>query len=296
MTETQLRKVPQVFNGKDVGPLIFDEEPYKAYTVKLQSPIQLKYICFDKYDLPTKSLYDFSAKDDGTGKVVQERIYKGEGTINFIAYKPYAEARYHYLDDFEIHKDDNIINAIAVKNMKEWEESSHLLQNAEAYDAIWSNLIEPNGEYNLWAIYNPGDIEMGFKMYIPKDQIISNPSFKIEEFLTDTSTPSSDQRIAALSLDFSKVLDRLDADNGTLICINTTNELIEGSTSAHDLTGFLYNDAIKSGDLIKIPATDSASATHIRYLPMILITVATTVPSALQNIKIDRVERHYLYY
>lgn len=69
LTETGYRKLRQIFNGKDVQRLIFDEAPYKYYKAKVQSPPQLKTICFE---------------EDGV------RIYKGEGTIQFICYDPYG--------------------------------------------------------------------------------------------------------------------------------------------------------------------------------------------------------------
>lgn len=62
-------KLKRVLNFKGVQPLIFDETLYKKYYVKCSSPPTLKYICF-------------------TDK--ETRVYKGEGSINLIAYYPYA--------------------------------------------------------------------------------------------------------------------------------------------------------------------------------------------------------------
>lgn len=69
LSETDFRKWRQFCNGKELGDLIFDENPYKVYKAKITGTPQLKYICFDK---------------DG------QRVYKGEGTIQFTAYWPYA--------------------------------------------------------------------------------------------------------------------------------------------------------------------------------------------------------------
>lgn len=68
--DDNLRKLRQEFNFKGIKPLVFDEFPYKKYMVKCAQPPELKYICFDK--------------DSGI------RLYKGEGTLNLIAYYPYA--------------------------------------------------------------------------------------------------------------------------------------------------------------------------------------------------------------
>ena len=58
-----------MFSYKGIKPLIFDEYPYKKYMVKCAQPPQLKYICFDWKEF---------------------RIYKGEGTVQLIAYYPFA--------------------------------------------------------------------------------------------------------------------------------------------------------------------------------------------------------------
>ena len=74
LTETNLRRLRQLFNGKEVGELIFDETPYKVYAAKITGTPTIKAICFDE----TKS---------GGGL---ERIYRGEGTLQFTCYQPYA--------------------------------------------------------------------------------------------------------------------------------------------------------------------------------------------------------------
>ena len=71
LTEKQFRELQQVFGTKELGKLVFDERPYKYYMVKSGKP-QLNYICFG---------------EDG------ERIYKGEGTLTFTAYYPFAKSR-----------------------------------------------------------------------------------------------------------------------------------------------------------------------------------------------------------
>ena len=69
LRDEDLRKLRQMFSSKTIKPLIFDEFPYKKYMVKCAAPPQLKYICFDQYEF---------------------RIYKGEGTVQLVAYYPFA--------------------------------------------------------------------------------------------------------------------------------------------------------------------------------------------------------------
>lgn len=69
LRDTDIRKLRQVLGFKGIQELVFDETPYKKYMVKCSNPPTLKYIAFDQ---------------EGT------KIYKGEGTINLVAYYPYA--------------------------------------------------------------------------------------------------------------------------------------------------------------------------------------------------------------
>lgn len=69
VTETQLREMRQLFNGREEGELIFDEYPYKAYMAKITGSPNLKTVCF---------------MENG------QRVYKGEGTLTFTCYRPYA--------------------------------------------------------------------------------------------------------------------------------------------------------------------------------------------------------------
>lgn len=67
--DEDIRRLRQVFGFKGVQQLIFDETVYKKYYVKCSAPPTLKYISF---------------KDHET------KIYKGEGSINLVAYYPYG--------------------------------------------------------------------------------------------------------------------------------------------------------------------------------------------------------------
>lgn len=70
LSESGLRALRALFNGKEVRELIFDEQPYKAYDAKVTSTPTIKALCFDK--------------DDGS------RVYRGEGTVQFTCFYPYA--------------------------------------------------------------------------------------------------------------------------------------------------------------------------------------------------------------
>lgn len=73
LTEKKYKEMKQWLNGKTVGNLWFAEEPYKVWTAKVTGQPSIKYICFDEYE---------------DGKKI--RIYKGEGSVTFTSYYPYA--------------------------------------------------------------------------------------------------------------------------------------------------------------------------------------------------------------
>ena len=201
LTEKQFRELQQVFGTKELGKLIFDERPYKYYMVKSGKP-QLKYICFGK---------------EG------ERIYKGEGTLTFTAYYPFAKSIFKFLNEY------------GNKNKDEWKEASGMKAEKGTYD-----IVSNNGSI---SVYNAGDLETDFilKFSLPVD-----------------STPIGDIKITLSKENVGKVEAFLDlngfskkgADTG--FQINTKTNLIEGF-NAEGLTGTLYNENITQGDFFKIP-------------------------------------------
>ena len=201
LTEKQFRELQQVFGTKELGKLVFDERPYKYYMVKSGKP-QLKYICFGK---------------EG------ERIYKGEGTLTFTAYYPFAKSVFKFLNEY------------GNKNKDEWKEASGMKAEKGTYD-----IVSNNGSI---SVYNAGDLETDFilKFRLPVD-----------------NTPIGDIKITLSKESVGKVEAFLDlngfskkgADTG--FQINTKTNLIEGF-NAEGLTGTLYNENITQGDFFKIP-------------------------------------------
>ena len=80
LSEEQYKRLRQVFNTKELGELKFAETDYKYYMAKPTGIPQLKTVCFEE------EYYDEVDK-----KNKKRRIYKGEGTIQFTAYYPYAK-------------------------------------------------------------------------------------------------------------------------------------------------------------------------------------------------------------
>ena len=217
LTEKQFRELQQVFGTKELGKLVFDERPYKYYMVKSSKP-QLKYICFGK---------------DG------ERIYKGEGTLSFTAYYPFAKSIFKFLEK-EIEKETGKEVYVLRKtypNIEEWAEASGMKAQGTLDKVPTNEDNEPIPGDIL--VYNAGDLETDF---ILKFNGAPGDAVNIE-----LSQQNVGNKKAFLNL---KKFGLKNTDTG--FQINTKTNLIEGF-NAEGLTGTLYNENITQGDFFKIP-------------------------------------------
>lgn len=214
LTEAQFRKLQQVFGIKELGKLIFDERPYKYYMVKSGNP-QLKYICFGKEGGP--------------------RIYKGEGTLTFTAYYPFAKSVFKFLEKTQKEGKEVYVLQSTYSNIEEWAEASGMKAQG-TLDKVSKN---PTGGVYSISVYNAGDLETDF---ILKFNSAPNNAINIE---------LSQQNVAGkkgfLNL---KNFGLKGTDTG--FQINTKTNLIEGFNTK-GLTGVLYNENIIQGDFFKIP-------------------------------------------
>lgn len=219
LTEEKFRLLVDTFSTKELKRLIFDEAPYKYYMAKPSGTLQLKYICFDE------------------GGV---RIYKGEGTLNFVAYYPFAKS---------VHKFLNSYSAEDSTEKTEWNKYAKLLPNNN------NNIYDGTGpSINL---YNSGQLETDFYAYY---------SFVGTTIAATNIKISQDPNNRTLS--FSSITKK-GSDNH--IRINSKTNLIEGCSNFDAPTGTLYNSSITSGDFFKIPllastfVSDGANCTKIEY-------------------------------
>lgn len=204
LTEKQFRELQQVFGTKELGKLVFDERPYKYYMVKSSKP-QLKYICFGK---------------EG------DRIYKGEGTLNFTAYYPYAKSIHKFLDEY------------SDKNKDEWKEASGMRPSKQTTEFTYDTF----DKNDTVRVYNAGDLEADF---ILKFNGAPSDAVNIELGQQDVGDKKAFLNLKKFSL----------KNTDTGFQINTKTNLIEGF-NAEGLTGTLYNENITQGDFFKIPTRD----------------------------------------
>ena len=278
LTEEQFRKLRHVFGTKRMQELIFDERPYKKYMAKIESPIELSYVCFDE---PKKII---GAERDGvrritrieeevvideetgepvideeTGEPITEsvvyrdleqvtpyelqegtmRIYKGEGKISFVCYFPFAKSVYKELPSEE--------------EESSWAISSGILSADE-----YADFDTYDSETGLIKIYNAGDLATGFRLYVPAAVATNGITLK---YKPDGSNITASLIIKPVIL---KVGQNNAEDMGILI--DTTNEIIMGVSqitidSIITTSKNIYNEYIEAGYFFRLePNTKNDNA------------------------------------
>ncbi len=262
ITEEQLRQIVRLFSTKDPCPLIFDERPYKVYTAKIGAPIQLNYVCFDapvktEYGknkvAPKLSEYEGATKTGVRLKSEKEkyRVYKGDGSIEFVCTSLYAYAPFKTLDAYKLGESKGGYSITTYSNVNEWAKASGIL-SAATYNSWKIDKPQPltvNGTIK-WkckiAVYNPGDVDAPFQLYLPfsSSGVIKGQDNKEIKILVGNEW-----------MYLSEIKRKDSRDSGILI--NTENHLIEGVSFSKEQdvwlrTGTVYNQYLIAGNFPKI--------------------------------------------
>lgn len=253
MTEESFQKLKELVMDKKPKYLWFDETPYKQWLVKAGGLQSFKWVCFDE----SKNI---DRLDDEDSEGTKKRIYKGEGTLEFVCFTPYAESRILFLDEpvdyvwdwnraetpkrlvqyfkdneiylerkrKELGKELPVLTLECNYNFDEWKESSNLRNN-----------IEPD-------IYNAGDI--------PTNTFISFTS-QLKEKTTISLYSSFDltNEVAKIVL---KPFELKGDDVGFII--DSKLKTIKGFKMSEDgqskiITNNIYSKYHIGGDYFKIP-------------------------------------------
>lgn len=206
LTDSNFRKLKQWFGNKKIKDLIFDEAPYKLYRARIGNSATMKHICFE---------------ENG------ERVYKGEGDIQFICYEPFARSRREVgsktLEFYDLAK---------FPTRAQWIQTSGILTKAQMAD------INVFNTQHIAKIYNPGDLECDFTLVIKfTSGKIAGRKFWIQD---TTNKELSIKDIVQKGTDVS-------------IKIDSKTNLIVGLDSTGSLSGNTYNEYIESGHFFKIP-------------------------------------------
>ena len=167
---------------------------------KVVSQPQLKYICF--------------------GRPGEPRVYKGEGTIQFTAYYPYAKSTHLSLKDSE----GNFYKEFQDANRVEWAEESGLPETSPSLSGA------------TVTVENVGDLEMDWRALYSFDSQWGMPS-----------------RIEINGVGLLTLSNVTQMTGDSYIAINSKTNLIEGLDADENPTGNLYNKYISGGTFFKIP-------------------------------------------
>lgn len=202
LTEEQLAFLKSHFGDKKIHDLIFDERPYKIWKAKVTGSATMKHIPFAEGET--------------------NRIYKGEGTIQFTCYQPYAVCEKKWLDLYN----DN--------NKNEWSVASGLKEAQGIYDKLQGA--------NSIKLYNPGDLESHFLL-----------RFDFQNGKIGAGQINIDQDSGRL-LKWKEITAEKD---DAYVKFNTKLNLIEGYRADNIKSGYIYNQYISDGAFFTIPQGES---------------------------------------
>ena len=224
MTELQLNQLRVLIANKKPMSLIFDEAPYKAYYVKVQNIPTIKYLAFNE-----------------TINGNEVRLYKGEGTLSFVAYQAYAKGLWKttadagYPTDTITYKNPAGQNVVVPTNRAEWAAASRIPA---------TNCVKNGNEYSLT---NYGDVDMDTMIYINFKNDHSMPAFDLRYKINSDSTTYTALKFSAFTAE------QVNGNYDAKIRINTKLHLIEGVDSNNNITGTVYNQYKTAGDFFQIP-------------------------------------------
>ena len=203
LTEQQFSELKEWLGDKQIHELTFDELPYKAYQAKITGSATIKHIPFETNN---------------------DRIYKGEGSIQFTAYYPYAKSRFKFLSESN------------ASNKSEWREACGMKESNPENGLVYDTLIG-----NSINLYNPGDLDTNFQLRLAFGESNIIPQFGLQ--LDKDLYPAHLIKFSAMA--------RQEGD--AYIQIDTKLNLVEGLDKDLKKTGNIYNKHMVAGQFFKIP-------------------------------------------
>ena len=255
LSDVQLRKMRQWLGTGQIHDLIFDEFPYKVYSAVVTGNATAKHLCFD----------------EGNGVV-----YKGDGSIQFTCYFPFARSRYKWLSDYTITNIPEWGGEDFYNNTAEWATGSRLLSTQGSIDVP---VVSGGGDLRI-PIRNMGDIAVDWALYI--DANLASRGIQLRYGVANIY-PDKQLFIDAIS--------GLNNSNEGVI-INSKTRLIQKYKLINNKKipqNTLYNHFITSGDFFQIPVTTNDTTTNDLFYIIKLTGDSLTTSQA--NLEYD-----YLYY
>ena len=277
LSELQARELRNWLAPDTVGELIFDERPYKTYTAKISTSPSLSFICFDKYN-------------SSTGK--KERVYKGEGSINFVCYYPLGvvsgeKKELKYYNNFG--------------NKDEWAVSTGMIENLDTsgVNTGYDHYITLPDNTKGIQLFNPGDKETDFILSFNKPTPMNDIFFTLsngEQFMLNLRSSDTDVEDYGAVSDAEK---RVAAMTGGVITIDTKkNRIMYKYGTGENVTEESIYFALKKGQFFKIPKNKTSTGGY----NLVISASSSIVPEKFEEISNEistdsiKISYDYLYY
>lgn len=215
LSEQNISEIRKWLSVDHECPLIYDERPYKQYMVKTKGTPKLSYIAFDA--------------PNGA------RVYRGEGSVQFTAFYPYAIAsKLNYSED---------------EKNAQWRPGSGLKSEGEAanYDVVTSKVAK------LW---NAGQIESPVYFAFEKTTYEKNTM----ESLNDTEVTINGQKLVLNTDELIKALEiqhvLIDSSNHLILGVDEIDYTNNTLTYSMDSNVKVLNNLIKAGDFLTVPSRE----------------------------------------
>lgn len=233
LTEEQFRKLRKVYGQRRLGELIFSERPYKRYIAKIESPIELSYICFDERRYTDDGSRGTGIKDRVLRTISEDtqRIYKGEGKITFIAYFPFAKSCF---------------KTLPTEGSEDWAVSSGILSE----DAREANSIDEY-ENGVIKVYNPGDVATGFRLYIPTSAASHQITLSYQHSEAQGGDVMPQLVLNPMTMKSDDIGVLVDTNTGLITGVSSMGSVLEGNAT-YTTSGNLYNEYVESGYFFKL--------------------------------------------
>lgn len=150
ISEEQFRELRKVFGTKQIKELIFEERPYKKYMAKVESPIELSYVCFDEPMRRPSSTREGIRVTERTPRTIDQEVPK-----------------------YEVDEEtgEKIPVMIVDEETGEERQATEIIQ-IQTYDLVreevtpWGYTLDENGQYVTERVYK-GEGKISFVCYFP---------------------------------------------------------------------------------------------------------------------------------
>lgn len=174
LTEEQFRKLRRVFGTKRVQELIFDERPYKKYMAKIESPVELSYVCFDEPKRHQSSTTSNGIRRDREndqeyvpgGEITDSiTVLAGETTSFTLTHIPNGEVVIEPIVEY-VHEEGTYIYSFSNEGEEPITITLTYTYDATPFEAAWEQIIPWVYDEGTQRIYK-GEGKISFVCYFP---------------------------------------------------------------------------------------------------------------------------------